>query len=48
MCLIPLRETGFGKRNPINAGTKMAKVLNIDVSFSTTFRPYKRILNEEN
>jgi len=48
MYLIPLCRTKFGKRNPVNAGIKMAMELNIDVGLFTTFRSYKRIVNEKN
>lgn len=45
--LIPLCRTEFGKRNPINAGIKMAMELNIDVGLFTIYKFYKKIVNEK-
>jgi len=38
MYLIPLCRTEFGKRNPLNAGIKMAMELNIDVGLFKVFK----------
>jgi len=38
MYLIHLCRTEFGKRNPLNAGIKMAMKLNIDVGLFETLK----------
>jgi len=47
MYLIPMCRTEFGKRNPSNAGIKMAMELNIDVGLFKIFRLYKKLVNEK-
>jgi len=43
MYLIP--RTEFGKRNPLNAGIKMAMELNIDVGLCKIFKLFKKMVN---
>jgi len=44
MYLIPMCRTEFGKRNPINVGTKMTMEINIDVGLFKIFRLYKEMV----
>jgi len=45
--LIPRYIMKFGKRNPINAGIKMALELNINVSLFIIYRYIKKVVSKK-